>query len=120
MTLVADEGVDRVIVERLREAGNSVFYVAEMSPGIADEVVLRLANDRQALLLTADKDFGELVFRLERLHAGVILLRLFGLSAQDKASVVARVVRSHGADMVNAFTVVSPGSVRIRKRLSPG
>ena len=79
MNILADEGVDRVIVERLRQAGHSVQYVAEMSPGITDEVVMDLANRASALLVTADKDFGELVFRQGRITSGVMLFRLAGL-----------------------------------------
>ena len=41
MTFFADESVDRQIVDRLRLDGHRVAYVAEMSPGIMDEVVLR-------------------------------------------------------------------------------
>jgi len=63
VNLLADEGVDRQIVARLRRDGHNVRYVAEMSPGIPDEAVLDAANRGEALLLTADKDFGELVFR---------------------------------------------------------
>jgi predicted nuclease of predicted toxin-antitoxin system len=63
MNLLADEGVDRQIVERLRQEGYSVLYIAEMDPGISDDLVLDKANQVEALLLTADKDFGELVFR---------------------------------------------------------
>mgnify|MGYP002628041632 FL=1 len=63
MYLLADEGVERQIVERLRSDGHSVAYIAEMSPGISDEVILAQANDERALLVTFDKDFGELVFR---------------------------------------------------------
>jgi predicted nuclease of predicted toxin-antitoxin system len=51
---------------RLRNDGHDVLYVAEMSPGIDDEEVLGAANEHDALLPTADKDFGELVFRLGR------------------------------------------------------
>ena len=47
-----------------------------MAPGVSDEAVLELANREEAMLLTADKDFGEIVFRLGKLAAGVILLRL--------------------------------------------
>ena len=56
LTFVADECVDRQIVERLRTAGHEVAYVAEMAPGVSDDEILRDANDKQALLLTADKD----------------------------------------------------------------
>jgi predicted nuclease of predicted toxin-antitoxin system len=116
--LVADEGVDRPIVERLRADGHSVWYVAEMSPGIADDAVLELANREDALLLTGDKDFGELVFRQRHVTAGVILLRIAGLSMERKAMIVSAEVGSHAAKLPKAFTVISPGGVRIRCEIS--
>jgi len=75
VNFLADEGVDRPIVERLRLERVSVWYVAEMQPSIADDLVLAIANQQGALLLTADKDFGELVFRQQRLAIGVVLIR---------------------------------------------
>jgi len=77
--LLADEGVDRPIVERLRQSSHQVWYVTEMEPGISDNLVLDLANREGAVLLTADKDFGELVFRQGRMTRGVILIRLAGI-----------------------------------------
>ena len=56
MNFLADEGVDFPVVQRLRSDGHEVLYVAEMAPGVSDETVLATANDRNALLLTADKD----------------------------------------------------------------
>jgi len=63
MNLLADEGVERQIVERLRQAGHTVIYIAEIEPGISDETVLSRSNMSNALLVTLDKDFGELAFR---------------------------------------------------------
>ena len=63
MNFLADESVDRLIVEHLRQEGHLVSYIAELGPGMADDAVLHLANQETALLLTADKDFGEMVFR---------------------------------------------------------
>jgi predicted nuclease of predicted toxin-antitoxin system len=116
LRLLCDEGVDRPIVDRLRQAGFEVLYVAEMSPGIADEEVLAEANRGQALLITADKDFGDLVFRQQRLSAGVVLLRLGGLSEAEKAFSVVSVLMSHQHELRNAFSVISKGQVRIRPR----
>ena len=116
MKLLADEGVDRPIVERLRKNSHQVWYVAEMEPGIADEVVLNLANQEEAVLLTADKDFGELVFRQERMTTGVILIRLAGIAPVRKAEIVATALAAHGGEMEEAFTVITPGAVRIRRR----
>ncbi len=116
MKILADEGVDRPVVERLRQSGHRVWYVAEMEPGISDEVVLDLANREGAILLTADKDFGELVFRQRRIARGVILVRLAGISPSRKAEIVAFALAAHGDEMEQAFTVITLGAVRIRRR----
>ena len=118
MKILADEGVDRPIVEQLRQNSHQVWYVAEMEPGIADEVVLDLANREGAVLLTADKDFGELVFRQERITKGVILIRLAGISPVRKAEIVASALAAHGGEMEEAFTVITLGAVRIRRRVA--
>ena len=73
MKFAADEGVDRQIVERLRQDGHTVGYVAEFDPGTSDQDVLSLANREGAVLLTADKDFGEMVYRQHLVHPGVIV-----------------------------------------------
>lgn len=116
MKFVADENIDRQIVDRLRKDGHMVVYVAEMDPGISDDVVLDLANQKDSLLLTADKDFGELVFRQHRVMTGVLLIRLTGLPPSRKAEAVASAVRQHFAELPHAFAVISPGVIRIRKR----
>ncbi len=116
MNLLADESVDGPIVERLRQDLHQVICIAESSPSLPDDQVLKLANDSGALLLTADKDFGELVYRMGRIHAGVVLARLAGLPPAAKAEMVAQVVRHHATELVGAFSVISPGSVRIRRR----
>ena len=92
MNFLADESVDRQVVGQLREDGHDVLSVAEMEPGISDAAVLTMANQRQALLLTADKDFGELVFRQRYVATGVLLMRLAGLSPAAKAMVVSVVI----------------------------
>ena len=115
MNFLADESVDRQIVERLRADRHSVSSVAEMAPSIPDDEVLTRANQESALLLTADKDFGEMVYRQYRLASGVVLIRLAGLSAVQKAQIVASAIADHLEEMSKAFTVIEPGRVRIRR-----
>lgn len=74
---------------------------------------------RGALLITADKDFGELVYRLGRIHSGVILARLAGLSPAAKADAVSQLLRDHAAELSAAFCVLSPGSIRLRRSNLP-
>lgn len=115
MNFVADESIDRQIVERLRQDGHRVWYVAEMEPGISDDIVLASANQETALLLTADKDFGEMVFR-QNLHThGIVLIRLAGLSPSRKAKIVASAINQHATELPRAFAVIGPTVFRIRR-----
>jgi predicted nuclease of predicted toxin-antitoxin system len=115
---LADEGVEKQIVTALRSEGHVVTYVAEMDPGVADDVVLEWANKEKALLLTSDKNFGEMVFRQRRLSAGVILVRLSGLPPLKKAEAVLNLIRRHSQELVEAFSVVTPAGTRIRPKRS--
>jgi predicted nuclease of predicted toxin-antitoxin system len=86
-----------------------------MDPGIPDDTVLYLANQNEAILLTADKDFGELVFRQRRLTLGVILVRLAGMSPTLKAQIVSSTIGQHSTDLPHHFAVIAPGALRIRR-----
>ena len=98
MKFVADESVDKQIVDRLRNDVHDTLYIAEEKPGVLNDEVLDRAEKKQLLLITANKDFGELVFLQRRVTAGVVLIRLPDLPAHLK--------------------VVMPSRVRIRKILN--
>ena len=115
MNLVVDESVDNLIVDALRRDGHKVLSISEFSPSVDDDTVLDLANQHDALLITEDKDFGELVFRNGRIHTGVVLIRLGGLSTQAKVNSVLTTFAHQGSKLQNAFSVISPGRVRIRR-----
>ena len=89
-------------------------YIAELSAGILDPEVLALARANDAVLLTADSDFGELVYRQRRAHAGVMLLRLSGLAEAEKVGLVLAAVADHEGELTGAFSVLSPRALRIR------
>ena len=114
MNFLVDENVDGSIVTALRTDGHDVLYVAEMQPGIDDDQVLELANATNSILLTEDKDFGLLVYRLQRVTRGVMLVRLPGLATAAKVESVRLAIREHSNNLLGAFCVISPGYVRIR------
>ncbi|MEO7658946.1 MAG: DUF5615 family PIN-like protein [Pyrinomonadaceae bacterium] len=117
MNLLADESVDRQIVARLRQDGHEVLYIADVEPSISDDVVFDRANEKTALLLTVDKDFGEIVFRENRLVSdGIVLIRLAGLSQDKKAEIVSNALQKYGPELANHFSVISPGKLRIRSK----
>jgi predicted nuclease of predicted toxin-antitoxin system len=115
MMLVADESVDFTIVEQLRASGLEVYAIVEEIPSITDEEVLSIAVRMNAPLITEDKDFGELVFRLRLPHRGVILLRLGAMSSEQKGVVAAQVILKHLTELPNAFCVFDGFKLRIRR-----
>ena len=66
----------------------------ELDPGIDDEAVLLQSRQSNAILLTADKDFGELVFRQHLLHSGILLIRIAGLRGTPRLSLWQRLLNS--------------------------
>ncbi len=116
MRYLADESVERQIVDALRVAGHEVDQIAELAPGSTDSDVLARANRQSAVLITEDKDFGELVFRGRQPNPGVVLLRLSGLTRQRKIAIAVQVFADRAADFAGAFTVVTDTGVRIRRQ----
>jgi predicted nuclease of predicted toxin-antitoxin system len=114
MTFVADENFPRPALEALRDAGLEVFSVAEECPGISDEDVAALCSESQRVLLTFDKDFGDLIFR-RGLSAGcgVVLFRLVPESPQEAADFALALVRSQ-PDLNGRFCVITRDRIRVR------
>ena len=115
MKILADEGVDESIVTVLRSSGFDVEYILEIAPGTSDDIILEKANKDDRVLLTQDKDFGELVFRLGMIHTGVVLLRFHGLPSEVKARFVLEAFEKSDIEFKGAFVVIQPGAIRGKK-----
>lgn len=115
MPIVADESVDFGIVTALRERGFDVSAIAELFPSIPDPQVLRFAVEKNALLLTEDKDFGELVYRLRLPHRGILLIRIQESGGETKYERVVQELLAHADEMANAFSVLSDEKLRIKR-----
>jgi predicted nuclease of predicted toxin-antitoxin system len=66
------------------------------------------------ILITRDKDFGELVFRLGQVHCGIILLRLDGYDTNERAEIVCKLVQQYKDQLTNSFAVIQKGIIKIR------
>lgn len=115
MKFLADEGVDKTLVIMLRQHDWDVFYVAESASSIADEMVLTLSNDENRILITRDKDFGELVYRLQKIHSGIILVRMEELHSLSRSQLVLDFIHENADKLEGYFVVIQPGNARIRK-----
>jgi predicted nuclease of predicted toxin-antitoxin system len=112
--LLADENFPRPAVEALRARGHDVAWVRTDMPGADDDQVLARATAEGRLLVTLDKDFGELAFRAGLpAHCGIILFRVRQKSPSHVARVAARVLDS-GADWAGHFAVATEDRVRLR------
>jgi len=116
--ILADENIEPFLVTWLRTAGHAVLSVRETNRGSGDSEVLRLALDTKRVLLTADKDFGELVFRQRRSAAGVILLRLHTASRREFIDLVQQHFPAIANAAPNHFVTVTNGALRVRRLLS--
>lgn len=114
MRFLADENAADQIAVRLRADGHDVESVAQVASGVDDQTVLAMAAQSGAIVVTDDKDFGDLVMVQGLPTAGVILLRLEGMPPSDRAERVSGVVQAHGAQLAGAFTVVTKRAVRVR------
>lgn len=118
MKLLANENIPRLAVEALRGAGHDVAWIVERAPSVADEDVLTLAIKEARILLTFDKDFGELAFgRGLPTDCGVVLLRLPPIPTQ----VAGQIVRALETGVVAAgkFVVIETDRVRERPTIPP-
>lgn len=115
MLIVADESVDYRIVSFLRLQSFEVPAIIENDASITDVEVLKIANEHNALLITEDKDFGELVFRSKLIHKGILLLRFreAGINAQNKK--VYLLLEKHHSQLINIFSVLSDKKLRVRR-----
>ena len=115
MKLIADECVDYGVIRSLRENGVTVFSISEELSSIEDKNVLELANDMQWLLLTEDRDFGELVFRLNQPHHGIVYVKIKGLERKFKIERIVSIILEHYEHLSHAFTVITNDKMKIRK-----
>lgn len=112
MKLLADENMPGLAVDALRGRGHDVEWVRLLAPGIPDPEVIARAVGTQRLLVTFDKDFGELVFRRRMPVGGVILLR-FRLSSPVAAAHRVVAVLESRDDWMGSFSVVEEDRVRM-------
>jgi predicted nuclease of predicted toxin-antitoxin system len=116
MNFLADESYAGPVIRALLEAGHDVVAIAEVAKGATDEQVLERALNEKRVLITEDRDFGELVYARGRSSAGVILVRFHNRARRAKLGTVVEAVAKLGSRLRDAFAVVEPGRVRISGR----
>ena len=110
---LADESCDFAVVLALRSAMFDVLAIAELAPRTEDPDVMDLAARERRVLITEDKDFGQLVYAELRASSGVILIRFPASERQSLPDEVLKAVEILGDKLTGAFVVLTPGRIRI-------
>jgi predicted nuclease of predicted toxin-antitoxin system len=98
----------------LSDLGHDVVSAVNIDPHADDAVLLDLAVADERVLVTADKDFGELVFVWQLPHHGIV--RFVEMSVRDQVAATRELLQSHQDDLAaNSIIVVTPGRVRVRR-----
>ncbi|MCE2487178.1 MAG: DUF5615 family PIN-like protein [Desulfurellaceae bacterium] len=113
MRFLADESCDFAVVRAPRTAGHEVLAIVDIAPRADDALVIDLAIRQQRVLLTEDKDFGQLVYASTRSAGGVILTRFPGKVRASLPQAVLTLVNEKGEKLLGHFVVVQPGRIRI-------
>ncbi len=113
MRLLANENFPASAVEALRERGHDVAWVRSDAPGSSDATVLERAQSDDRILLTFDKDFGELAFRSGlRASSGIVLFRISAPSPEHVARSAIAALESQ-SEWAGRFVVVEDDRIRV-------
>jgi predicted nuclease of predicted toxin-antitoxin system len=110
--LLIDACVAGSVVRALRESGYETGWVAEWQRDPGDSAILQFAYEAGQVLVTRDKDFGELIFRYRRPHCGIV--RLAGaMTYAEQAAHVLSALTKHSAEL-ECFAILTIEHDRIR------
>lgn len=113
MKLLLDACVWGGAKDDLKAAGHDVIWAGDWPEDPGDEEILARAHVEGRVLVTLDKDFGEIAVVRGTPHSGIV--RLVGFPSAQQAPVCVKVLSSHGADLsAGALITVEPGRVRVR------
>ena len=108
-------GVGKKVEEWFKENNYDVKCVRDINMCAKDADILRLAASENRMIITMDKDFGELVYNSGMLHSGVLILRLEDAKGEDKVDIVKRIITDFSEKIENKFCVFQDGRLRIRE-----
>jgi predicted nuclease of predicted toxin-antitoxin system len=109
-----DECVDAALVAQLREYGHDVSYMSDVAPRATDPEVMHRAHSENRLLLTEDKDFGDLVFRQAKPVPGLVLLRIDSTRRSLMGTRLQAAIDRFGERPLGRYTVIEDARFRSR------
>jgi predicted nuclease of predicted toxin-antitoxin system len=117
MRFIVDECTGPVVAKWLQRQNHDVISVFDEIRGADDRKVIQKAFEQNRILITNDKDFGELIFREKKPHKGVVLLRLKDERAANKIAILKHLLEKYEKSLPGNFIVVTETTVRITGKM---
>jgi predicted nuclease of predicted toxin-antitoxin system len=113
MRFLVDECVGTSVAEYLKSNNHIVFSVFDESRGAEDADLLQKYYLENYILITSDKDFGEMIFKNQKKHKGIILIRCQPNNFKQKIIILTKLLANYADKLENNFVVVTNENVRI-------
>jgi predicted nuclease of predicted toxin-antitoxin system len=115
MRWLADENIPLARIRRLRATGHDVAAIIEDAPGSDDTVVLAWAVQEGRIILTFDRDYGELIYKRRLLPPlGTVFFRIIPATPEEPAERLLQLLTAPGFSLEGNFTIVESGQARQR------
>jgi len=115
MIFLANENFPRPSTIFLREKGFNIKSIQDDSSGITDEEVIKIAQEQEAIILTFDRDYGELIFKYAKDNPpSVVFFREKGNTPDFAGLTLFNLLVETNISLVDAFTVIEDKSIRQR------
>jgi predicted nuclease of predicted toxin-antitoxin system len=115
LKFLVDVGVGAKVEEHLLDNNYDLKTVRSIDQRMPDQEIIRLAALEKRIIVTMDKDFGELVYHSGMDHCGILLLRLEDATGLEKQQVIAQILSKYAENLKNHFCVYQSKKFRFRK-----
>lgn len=114
LKFLVDVGVGKKVEKWLTDNGYDVKFVRDINPKADDSEILHLAVTENRMVITMDKDFGELVYNSGKLHSGVLILRLDDANGDKKVKTIKKILSEYSDKLYGKFCVFQGERLRIK------
>ena len=114
LKLLFDVGVSKKAEIHFKMLGFDVLAIRDINPSMKDMDILELSVKEARLIITMDKDFGELAFNSKKLHTGILLLRMEDAKWEQKIEVLSQIFEKYSKNIIGKFSVYQDKKLRIR------
>lgn len=115
MKFLANENIPLASVNYISESGFCISSITQSCPGISDEQVLRKARSESSIIITFDRDYGELIFKKALPSPkGILYLRFLPAYPEEAGKILLMLFKSRHIILENNFTIVERNKIRQR------